>query len=41
LSEIGASCRRFVEKWHDPAAIAALLKEQYHASVERVRRSHA
>jgi glycosyltransferase involved in cell wall biosynthesis len=41
LPQMGERSRRFVEKWHDPGAIAALLKDQYRSSVERLRRTRA
>jgi hypothetical protein len=35
LAELGARSRAFVEKWHDPISIAALLKEDYLSATRR------
>ena len=39
LAELGARSRAYVEKWHDPVVIAALLKEQYVSALQRARGS--
>lgn len=33
-------CRRYVEKWHDPLKIAAILKQDYETSLRLRKKSH-
>jgi hypothetical protein len=39
LKDLGAKCRAFVERWHDPMIIAASLKEEYQRILDEQRSS--
>jgi glycosyltransferase involved in cell wall biosynthesis len=41
LAAIGAAGRHFVERWHDPLKIAALLREDYQTVLDEKRRGRA